>query len=337
MKDLSDYSLKGHNTFGMDVKCRRFIEFDTEDEVAKVVGGLTEADRPLLVIGGGSNILFTKDFEGTVLHSAIRGRHAVRMEGSVFLRCGSGEKWDDIVKLCVDNGLYGAENLSLIPGDVGASAVQNIGAYGVEAKDLIYKVEAIDIETGVKREFTNDECEYSYRWSKFKGEWKNRYVITYVTYKLSDIFVPHLQYGNILAELDKKGIKTPTVSQMRNVVIEIRKAKLPDPEIEGNAGSFFTNPIVDNSKYEQLVGEFGTVPHYQVGQDKVKIPAGWMIEQCGWKGKTLGKAGVHSKQALVLVNKGGANGQDIVKLCNAIRKDVKDKFGIEINPEVNIF
>lgn len=337
MKDLSDYSLKGHNTFGMDVKCRRFIEFDTEDEVSRVVSGLTEADRPLLVIGGGSNILFTKDFEGTVLHSAIRGRHAVRMEGSVFLRCGSGEKWDDIVKLCVDNGLYGAENLSLIPGDVGASAVQNIGAYGVEAKDLIYKVEAIDIETGVKREFTNDECEYSYRWSKFKGEWKNRYVITYVTYKLSDIFVPHLQYGNILAELDKKGIKTPTVSQMRNVVIEIRKAKLPDPEIEGNAGSFFTNPIVDNSKYEQLVGEFGTVPHYQVGQDKVKIPAGWMIEQCGWKGKTLGKAGVHSKQALVLVNKGGANGQDIVKLCNAIRKDVKDKFGIEINPEVNIF
>lgn len=337
MKDLSDYSLKGHNTFGMDVKCRRFIEFDTEDEVCRVVNGLTEADRPLLVIGGGSNILFTKDFEGTVLHSAIRGRHAVRMEGSVFLRCGSGEKWDDIVKLCVDNGLYGAENLSLIPGDVGASAVQNIGAYGVEAKDLIYKVEAIDIETGVKREFTNDECEYSYRWSKFKGEWKNRYVITYVTYKLSDIFVPHLQYGNILAELEKKGIKTPTVSQMRNVVIEIRKAKLPDPEIEGNAGSFFTNPIVDNSKYEQLVGEFGTVPHYQVGQDKVKIPAGWMIEQCGWKGKTLGKAGVHSKQALVLVNKGGANGQDIVKLCNAIRKDVKDKFGIEINPEVNIF
>lgn len=337
MKDLSDYSLKGHNTFGMDVSCRRFIEFDTEDEVSRIVSGLTEADRPLLVIGGGSNVLFTKDFEGTVLHSAIRGRHAVRMEGSVFLRCGSGEKWDDIVKLCVDNGLYGAENLSLIPGDVGASAVQNIGAYGVEAKDLIYKVEAIDIETGVKREFTNDECEYSYRWSKFKGEWKNRYVITYVTYKLSDIFVPHLQYGNILAELDKKGIKTPTVSQMRNVVIEIRKAKLPDPEIEGNAGSFFTNPIVDNSKYEQLVDEFVTVPHYQVGQDKVKIPAGWMIEQCGWRGKTLGKAGVHSKQALVLVNKGGANGQDIVKLCNAIRKDVKDKFGIEINPEVNIF
>lgn len=337
MKDLSDYSLKGHNTFGMDVKCRRFIEFDTEDEVSSIVSGLTEADRPLLVIGGGSNILFTKDFEGTVLHSAIRGRLATRVEGNILLRCGSGETWDDIVKLCVDNGLYGAENLSLIPGDVGASAVQNIGAYGVEAKDLIYKVEAIDIETGVKREFTNEECEYSYRWSKFKGEWKNRYVITYVTYKLSDIFVPHLQYGNILAELEKKGIKTPTVSQMRNVVIEIRKAKLPDPEVEGNAGSFFTNPIVDNSKYEQLVGEFGTVPHYQVGQDKVKIPAGWMIEQCGWKGKTLGKAGVHSKQALVLVNKGGANGQDIVKLCNAIRKDVKDKFGIEINPEVNIF
>lgn len=336
MKDFSDYSLKAHNTFGMDVKCRRFVEFCSEDELRQVISTLADADRPLLVMGGGSNILFTKDFDGTVLHSAIRGRHATRMDGNVYLRCGSGEKWDDVVKLCVENGLYGAENLSLIPGDVGATAVQNIGAYGVEAKDLITKIEAIDIETGGKHEFTNDECCYSYRWSKFKGEWKNRYVITYVTYKLSDMFVPRLEYGNILSELGKRGIKTPTVAQMRNVIIEIRKAKLPDPSVEGNAGSFFTNPIVDKNKYEQLVGEFGNVPHYAVEGGKVKIPAGWLIEQCGWKGKSLGKAGVHARQALVLVNLGEAGGEDVLKLCEAVKSDVMDKFGIEIMPEVNI-
>ena len=336
MKDVLNYNLKGRNTFGMDVECRRFIEFYSEDELRQVLKSLTDADKPLFVLGGGSNVLFTKDFDGTVLHSAIKGHHATRMDGSVFLRCGSGETWDDVVKLCVENGLYGAENLSLIPGEVGATAVQNIGAYGVEAKDLIFKIEAIDINTGQKREFSNEECDYSYRWSKFKGEWKNQYVITFVTYKLSDTFVPRLEYGNIQSELDKRGIKTPTVTQMRNVVKEIRKAKLPDPSVEGNAGSFFTNPIVTKGKYVQLVNEFGTVPHYLVDEENIKIPAGWMIEQCGWKGKLLGRVGVHSRQALVLVNKGGAEGKDVLKLCEAIQSDVMNKFGIEIKPEVNI-
>lgn len=336
MKDVLNYNLKGRNTFGMDVECRRFIEFYSEDELHQVIKSLTDADKPLFVLGGGSNVLFTKDFDGTVLHSAIKGHHATRMDGSVFLRCGSGETWDDVVKLCVENGLYGAENLSLIPGEVGATAVQNIGAYGVEAKDLIFKIEAIDINTGQKREFSNEDCDYSYRWSKFKGEWKNQYVITFVTYKLSDTFVPRLEYGNIQSELDKRGIKTPTVTQMRNVVKEIRKAKLPDPSVEGNAGSFFTNPIVTKGKYVQLVNEFGTVPHYLVDEENIKIPAGWMIEQCGWKGKLLGRVGVHSRQALVLVNKGGAEGKDVLKLCEAIQSDVMNKFGIEIKPEVNI-
>ena len=320
----------------MDVECRRFIEFYSEDELHQVIKSLTDADKPLFVLGGGSNVLFTKDFDGTVLHSAIKGHHATRMDGSVFLRCGSGETWDDVVKLCVENGLYGAENLSLIPGEVGATAVQNIGAYGVEAKDLIFKIEAIDINTGQKREFSNEDCDYSYRWSKFKGEWKNQYVITFVTYKLSDTFVPRLEYGNIQSELDKRGIKTPTVTQMRNVVKEIRKAKLPDPSVEGNAGSSFTNPIVTKGKYVQLVNEFGTVPHYLVDEENIKIPAGWMIEQCGWKGKLLGRVGVHSRQALVLVNKSGAEGKDVLKLCEAIQSDVMNKFGIEIKPEVNI-
>lgn len=336
MEDLYDYSLKGRNTFGMDVKCRRFIEFSDIEELRHVVLSLTEADRPLLFLGGGSNILFTKDYDGTVLHSAIKGRHAMRMDGNVYLRCGSGETWDDIVRLCVDNGIYGAENLSFIPGEVGATAVQNIGAYGVEAKDLIDKIEAVDIETGDLCEFSNTDCGYSYRWSKFKGEWRNRYVITYVTYKLSNIFIPHLDYGNIRAQLEAKGISSPTVSQLRNVIIEIRKAKLPDPAVEGNAGSFFTNPVVSKEKYEELAGKFGDIPHYPVDGNREKIPAGWLIEQCGWKGKSLGNAGIHSRQALVLVNHGGADGGDVLRLCDAVRNDVKAKFGINIIPEVNI-
>lgn len=336
MKDFYDFNLKEHNTFGIDVKCRRFIEFESVDELLQIVNSLTDADKPLLVLGGGSNMLFTADYEGTVLHSAIKGHVAVQTDEGIMLRCGSGEVWDDIVSLCVSNRMYGAENLSLIPGDVGASAVQNIGAYGAEAKDIILKVEAVDLQTGKMCEFTNEECEYAYRKSKFKGEWRNRFVITYVTYQLSEVFCPCLDYGNIRAELEKRNIKVPTAEQLRNVIIDIRNEKLPDPRVEGNAGSFFMNPVVPKAKYEELVARFGNVPHYSVDDNNEKIPAGWMIDQCGWKGKSLGKAGVHSRQALVLVNRGGAEGKDIVALCDAIKRDVKDKFGIDIVPEVNI-
>lgn len=336
MKDFYDFNLKEHNTFGIDVKCRRFIEFESVDELLQIVNSLTDADKPLLVLGGGSNMLFTADYEGTVLHSAIKGHVAVQTDEGIMLRCGSGEVWDDIVSLCVSNRMYGAENLSLIPGDVGASAVQNIGAYGAEAKDIILKVEAVDLQTGKMCEFTNEECEYAYRKSKFKGEWRNRFVITYVTYKLSEVFCPCLDYGNIRAELEKRNIKVPTAEQLRNVIIGIRNDKLPDPKVEGNAGSFFMNPVVPKAKYEELVARFGNVPHYSVDDNNEKIPAGWMIDQCGWKGKSLGKAGVHSRQALVLVNRGGAEGKDIVALCDVIKRDVKDKFGIDIVPEVNI-
>lgn len=336
MKDFYDFNLKEHNTFGIDVKCRRFIEFESVDELLQIVNSLTDADKPLLVLGGGSNMLFTADYEGTVLHSAIKGHVAVQTDEGIMLRCGSGEVWDDIVSLCVSNRMYGAENLSLIPGDVGASAVQNIGAYGAEAKDIILKVEAVDLQTGKMCEFTNEECEYAYRKSKFKGEWRNRFVITYVTYKLSEVFCPCLDYGNIRAELEKRNIKVPTAEQLRNVIIDIRNEKLPDPKVEGNAGSFFMNPVVPKVKYEELVARFGNVPHYSVDDNNEKIPAGWMIDQCGWKGKSLGKAGVHSRQALVLVNRGGAEGKDIVALCDAIKRDVRDKFGIDIVPEVNI-
>lgn len=254
----------------------------------------------------------------------------------VFLRCGSGEVFDDVVAYAVEHGYHGAENLSIIPGEVGASAVQNIGAYGVEAKDIIYKVEAVEIATGKVMVFDNHDCQYSYRQSKFKHEWKDKYLVTHVTYRLIKAFVPDLDYGNIRASLAAKGIGKPTARQLRDVIIEIRNAKLPDPKVQGNAGSFFMNPIVEKAKYEELAALYPGMPHYTIDDGHEKIPAGWMIDQCGWKGKSLGNAGVHDKQALVLVNRGGAKGKEIVHLCETIQRDVKKKFGIEIHPEVNI-
>lgn len=336
MKDTINYSLKGHNTFGINASCRRFIEFGSTEELKEAAGKIACADMPLLILGGGSNLLLTKDFEGTVLHSAIKGIEATPSGSDVFVRCGSGEIWDDVVAQCVSNGWYGAENLSLIPGEVGASAVQNIGAYGAEAKDIIFKVEAVEISTGKSCLFSNGDCQYSYRDSRFKHEWKNKYVITHVTYRLSTQFVAHLDYGNIRAELQKEGIENPTAMQLRQAIIDIRNAKLPDPKVEGNAGSFFMNPVVDMLKFKEIQAIYPDMPHYPVDSGHEKIPAGWMIDQCGWKGKSLGKAGVHSRQALVLVNRGGATGNDIVTLCNKIRDDVRQKFGIDIHPEVNI-
>ena len=336
MRDLTDYSLLAHNTFGIDAKCHRFIEFDSEEELITILSSLSERDKPLLLLGSGSNLLLTTDYPGTVLHSYIKGKE-VTIEGeTVYLRCGSGEVWDDVVAYSIQNGWYGMENLSWIPGQVGASGVQNIGAYGIEVKDLIETVEAVEIATGKKRTFTNTQCEYAYRQSKFKNEWRDRFMITYVTYRLSKSFIPHLDYGLIRASLTEKGIEKPTAKELRELIIDIRKTKLPDPKDEGNAGSFFMNPIVDRTKFKDLLQIYPDMPHYIIDETHIKIPAGWMIEQCGWKGKTLGRAGVHSKQALVLVNKGGATGQDVVKLYKAIQADIFERFGITLKPEVNI-
>ena len=329
-------SLLHHNTFGIDQSCWRIYEPETVDQLLAVLPELRKA--PLLTIGGGSNLLLTKDFEGNVLHPVMKGIAEVEgeEEGIVLLRCGAGEVWDDVVEYAVDHELYGIENLSIIPGEVGASAVQNIGAYGVEVKDCIHGIEAVEIATGRMVQIKPEECEYGYRYSRFKGEWKGRYVITYVTYRLSRVFTPHLDYGNVRGMLEAKGIETVTAADVRKVIIDMRNSKLPDPEVEGNAGSFFMNPVVSREKFESLLVEYPDMPHYKVSDAEEKIPAGWMIEQCGWKGRTLGKAGVHDRQALVLVNKGGATGQDIVRLCNQIRQDVMERFGISINPEVNI-
>lgn len=338
MKDIKNYSLLAHNTFGIEARCHRFLEYSSVEEAQQIVSSLTTEDEPLLILGGGSNLLLTGDYPGTVLHSAIKGIKVLsdKEPASVFLKCGSGEVFDDVVAFAVENGYHGAENLSIIPGEVGASAVQNIGAYGVEAKDIIYKVEAVEIATGKLVVFDNADCEYSYRQSKFKHEWRDKYLVTHVIYRLSRTFVPDLDYGNIRSSLEKKGIASPTAQQLREVIIEIRNAKLPDPKVQGNAGSFFMNPIVEKTKYEELASQYLGMPHYTIDAEHEKIPAGWMIDQCGWKGKSLGKAGVHDKQALVLVNRGGATGADIVRLCETIQKDVKEKFGIEIHPEVNI-
>ena len=332
MKDLRDYNLLAHNTFGIDAHCSRFLEYETTAEAQQVAEILRETSLPYLIIGGGSNLLLTRDFPGIVVHSAVKGWDIAGCR----MACGSGETWDDIVEASLRNGLYGAENLSLIPGEVGASVVQNIGAYGAEAKDFIREVHAVDITTGRLCIIDRNDCQYGYRQSRFKQEWKNRFLITMVIYEFSKTFEPRLDYGNIRSELERQGISNPTAQQLRQVIIDIRQAKLPDPKVHGNAGSFFMNPVVSRQKYEELAAQYPTMPHYTVDSEHEKIPAGWMIDQCGWKGRSLGRAGVHDKQALVLVNRGGATGQEIVDLCNAIRADVKERFGIDIHPEVNV-
>ena len=332
MKDIRDYSLLAHNTFGIDARCARFLEYETTIEAQQVAEILSETSLPYIIIGGGSNLLLTRNFEGIVVHSAIKGWDIAGCRMS----CGSGETWDDIVDVSLRNGLYGAENLSLIPGDVGASAVQNIGAYGVEAKDFIREIHAVEIATGRLCVIDSNDCHYGYRQSRFKQEWKNRFLLTKDVYELSRDFQPRLDYGNIRGELECQGISEPTAQQLRQVIIDIRNAKLPDPKVQGNAGSFFMNPVVSRAKYEELAAQYPQMPHYTIDAENEKIPAGWMIEQCGWKGRSVGHAGVHDKQALVLVNLGGATGQEIVNLCDTIRRDVHNKFGIDIHPEVNI-
>lgn len=327
-----NYSLLSHNTFGIQASAARFVEYTSADELSVwLKNGL---DKPYLHIGGGSNLLFTGDYAGTVLHSAIRFVRTVREDDSwIEVEVGSGVIWDDFVALCVESGWYGAENLSLIPGEVGAAAVQNIGAYGVEAKDLIVQVHTMD-EDGNVRVFSVEECGYGYRNSSFKRPEMKRYFVTSVVFRLSKCPVYHLDYGTIRKELEADGTEL-SLANIRRLIIRIRNTKLPDPKVLGNAGSFFMNPIVLREKLLDLQKNYPAVPFYEVDSDHVKIPAGWLIEQCGWKGKSLGRAAVHDKQALVLVNLGGASGKDILALSDAVQKAVADRFGISICPEVN--
>ncbi len=329
--------MKIHNTFGIDAQCRRYLEYATAEEACAIADELRRASLPFLIIGAGSNLLPTGDYDGTVVHSAVRGISLTEHpDGSALLRCGSGETWDDVVVWTVDRGFADLANLSLIPGEVGASAVQNIGAYGAEAFQFIHAIHAIDIQTGQRLIIPQQDCRYGYRDSLFKHEWKNRFLITHVSYQLHRQYKPNLEYGNLRTELERKSIESPTPQQLRQVIIDIRRSKLPDPAEQGNAGSFFMNPVVSRAKFEELSAVYPQIPHYYINEDSEKIPAAWLIDQCGWKGRTLGCAGVHHKQPLVLVNLGGATGQDIVALCKAIQDDVQQRFGITLKPEVNI-
>ena len=330
MKVFPDYDLRANNTFGVPARCACFREYASEAELCEIIVSLSQlTPRPLLHIGGGSNLLFTGDFSGDILHSAIKGRTLVAEdEMSVFIRVGAAECWDDIVAWSLQAGYYGLENLSLIPGEVGASAVQNIGAYGSE-------VWAVDLQTGQSRTFKAQECKPSYRSTMFKSEWKDKYAITYVTYHLHKTFKPNLSYAAVKNELAARNVDTDqlTAALLREIIIEIRSAKLPDPQKIGNAGSFFMNPVVTQAHFERLRAVYPSIPHY-ILPNGVKIPAAWLIETAGWKGKTLGQAGVYAQQALILVNLGHAKGQDIKHLAEAIQQSVKEKFDISLKPEV---
>lgn len=334
MKIEENISLKNYHTFGIEARTAFFAEYESKEELVSLLGSDTYKQNRSLHIGSGSNLLFINNFNGLILHSAIRYINLVNeTEDTVLLEAGSGVVWDDFVEYCVANGWYGAENLSLIPGEVGASAVQNIGAYGSEVKDLIEKVEAVNIKTGEVVCFTNAECRYGYRDSIFKNELKGEYIITSVQYKLSKKPAFNLSYQHLESEVAKRG--TINLRNIRETIIEVRNSKLPDPKVMGNAGSFFMNPVIPKNVFHAIQTNYPDMPHYYVSETEEKIPAGWLIEKCGWKGKSLGNAGVHEKQALVIVNRGGASGAEIAHLASEIMKSVKDTFQISLVPEVN--
>ncbi len=335
MKKVSDFPLLQHNTFGLNVSCRQFCEYNSIAELKEFISGRNLAGTNWLHIGGGSNLLFLQDFDGIVLHSQIRGIEVIEeTQTGCFVRVGAGEIWDDFVNWCVEKQLGGIENLSLIPGEAGASAVQNIGAYGVEVKDTIHSVETISATNASQRIFGQDECRFAYRDSLFKSD--NSYIVTHVVFHLKKepFYKYKLKYGQLKEALS--GYSSINLSSIREAIIFIRNEKLPDPKVLGNAGSFFKNPVVSKEKFTQLQKEYPAIPHYFVDEESEKIPAGWLIEQNGWKGKSHKRAGVYKKQALVLVNKGGATGAEIWELAALIQQSVREKFGIEIEPEVKM-
>ncbi len=328
------YSLREHNTFGLEAWAKQFISYHTIDELVEVLTSLRDKGEQILHIGGGSNLLFTKDFEGTILHSDIKFIEEVsRDDQHIFFRVGSGVVWDDFCAQMARENYYGAENLSYIPGEVGASAIQNIGAYGVEVASIIHEVETIEVATGQPRVFRVQECEYGYRDSIFKNRLKGEYIVTAVIFRLSLIPVVHLDYGP-LRELNSRS-ENLTAQAIRDAVIDIRRSKLPEPKEMGSAGSFFKNPVIPIEVYQTIAAAYTDVPHYVISEDEVKIPAAWLIEQCGWKGKRHGGAGIYEKQPLILVNLDHATANDIMELAALIQQSVFKKFHIQLEPEVN--
>ena len=337
MNVIENYPLIKLNTFGIDVKAKYFTSINTVNELIEIKKSEKFKDHELLILGGGSNILFTKDFNGLVILNNIKGKEIVdQNDDSIILKIGAGENWHELVMYCVDNGWGGIENLSLIPGNTGTAPMQNIGAYGVEIKETFVELEALEISSGKIVKFSNSECEFGYRESVFKNKMKNKYIILNITLELNKNPILNINYGDVKAILETKKIETPTIKDVSNAIISIRQRKLPDPKKIGNSGSFFKNPIIDINLLKLIEEKYPNVVSYKINENEFKIAAGWMIEKAGWKGKKFNNFGVHENQALVLVNYGLANGKEIFNLSEKIILDIKEKFGITLEREVNI-
>ena len=331
----NNIALKPFNTFGINVNASKFASINSIDELKDV---LSTNPSDLLILGGGSNLLLTKEVDALVLQINLKGIRVIsRLKNSVKIEVSAGENWHEFVCWCLKENFGGLENLSLIPGNVGTAPIQNIGAYGVELKDSFVSCEALHIQTKELRVFTKEDCNFGYRNSIFKQELKGQYIITSVVFELSSQqHILKTNYGAIESELENTGIEIPTIQEVSKAVIAIRNSKLPDPKIIGNSGSFFKNPVISSSKFQILQSQFQQIPHYSVSEDSIKIPAAWLIDTAGFKGKSFGNFGVHEKQALVLVNYGGASGKDILNLSLQIQKAVKLIFDIDLETEVNI-
>lgn len=332
-----DFSLHSFNTFHIDSVARFFTEVNSVERLKDLISSGKLIENPLLILGGGSNLLFTGNFKGIVVHIINKGIEIIsRTNDSVIVKAAAGENWHEFVNYCVNKGFGGLENLSLIPGNVGSCPIQNIGAYGVEVKDHILSVETVDLQSGEILIFSNEECRFGYRDSIFKKDIKGKIAICSVTFELKLDPEVHLEYGAIQQELAAMGIENPTIADISKAVCAIRQSKLPDPKLLGNAGSFFKNPTVDQKFAEKLAEIFPKLVSYPLGDAKVKLAAGWLIEQCGWKGFRDGEAGVHEKQALVLVNYGNASGSSLLTLAHRIQNSVYERFGVQLEMEVNV-
>jgi UDP-N-acetylmuramate dehydrogenase len=332
---LENYNLQSQNTFNVAATARYFSIIQSKVQLSDLL--INHSQKNICILGGGSNILFTKDFQGLVIKNCIRGIETIQETNDhIFLKIGAGENWHSIVLYAVERNLAGIENLSLIPGSMGAAPIQNIGAYGVELETVFFALDAIEIKTLKEKTFYHHDCCFGYRDSVFKHQFKNQFIITHVTLRLNKKPTFHLSYGNLQETLETMNVQDITLRAVSDAVIKIRQSKLPDPKLIPNAGSFFKNPIIDKAHFEELQKMFPRIPHFPVDASSLKIPAGWLIEQCKWKGKRIGNVGVHDKQALVVINHNQGTGDEILKLTEKIQKDVKERFAIELVAEVNI-
>ncbi len=329
--------LAAYNTLNVQAEAAYFARVTSKSQLKTLLQKPEWKEKSKFILGGGSNVLFVDDFDGLIIQMAIKGKEVVEETSEyVQLKIGAGENWHQLVRYCVEEGWGGIENLSLIPGTVGAAPIQNIGAYGVELQDVFHSLTAVEISTGNERIFKEEDCAFGYRDSIFKQQYKGRYVVTDITLTLQKNPAINTSYGAIQQKLNEKGIENPGIRDVSDIVIEIRNSKLPNPAELANAGSFFKNPIISQAEYDRLLSNYPEMPGYAVDENRVKVPAGWLIEAAGWKGKVVGNVGTYRQQALVIVNHGGASGAEILELADSIQQAVKDKFEIELVPEVNI-